>query len=361
MVYNVTLLDLDITGTNPNNLITNEPHTLSASVVRSLAPNMGAFFADSLVVKEAGVLLAKGTDYQIVELHQEATLLYGKEIASVILIVNSNIGSNITVTYQALGGHYSYADSAITNMYNSVINDSRPVAWNNVFNKPIEFNPTNHRHLLEDVYGFEPVVDYLERIRSAITLGQTNVVLDIVNALLAKFKCGELPKVLSRPKILQYDALLYFLSKRKILSNIWIDKIECLWYKGNSTTIQVDTSGYPVGTILYWEFFNPNKPVGTLTNINGSIVSNGGIVEWQVYIPTLDNSVEYPLYLGIKESLSDIDYKAVTYLIDIVEHLKTSEYLPYLLGNSLNNTLNNIDVGNLVTTDEQRLYYELTN
>lgn len=361
MPFNVPVLDLDITGLNPNNRIPDEPHTLSNRPVRSIATNLGPFFGESVVVKNGASTLSRGSDYQIVELHQEATLRYGKEIASVILIINSNIPSDVTVTYQALGGHYTYNDNAIGNMYQSVMNDNRPVDWTNIFNKPTEFNASVHRHLLEDVYGFEPIVDYLERIKRAITLGQTTVVLEIVNSLLSKFKCGELPKCLPSNKLIQYDAMLYFLSRRKILNNIWVDKKDCVWYKGDSAVVQIDTSGYPIGTTLFWELYKPEMNIGTFGAKSGSFKTNGTIKEIQIYVPADTGTVEYPLYLGVKESPVDADYKAVTYLIDIREHICTDYIYPYLLSNALEFNDTNAILAMIADDDERRLYYTLSN
>ena len=361
MPYNTVRLDLDPTGHNINNRIVDEPHTLSNRPTRSIATNYGPFFAESVIIKDGAVTLGRGSDYQIVELHQEATLKYGKEVSSVILIINPQTNTNVTVTYQALGGHYCYSDVAVKNMYESVISDNRPVDWTNVFNKPTEFNPTIHRHLLDDVYGFEPIVDYLERIKRAITLGQTSVVLEIVNSLLSKFQCGQLPKCLPSDKLIQYDAMLYFLSRRKILNNIWVDKKDCIWYKGNSAIIQVDTSGYPVGTTLYWEFYKPDLNVGLFGTKSGSFKTNGDIKEIQIYVPSEDYSIEYPLYLGVKENPSDVDYKAVTYLIDIREHVSTDYIFPYLLSNDLEQNMIPYQLADLASIDELRLYYMLTN
>lgn len=361
MPFNIPRLDLDITGTNINNRITDEPHSLLNRPVRSIAPNLGPFFAESLIIKNGISTLFRGVDYQIVELHQEATLRYGKEICAVILIINPNIPSNVTITYQALGGHYTYNDVAIGNMYQSVINDNRSIDWTNIFNKPTEFTPTIHRHLVDDIYGFEPVVDYLERIKRAITLGQTSIVLEIINSLLSKFQCRELPKCLPSNKLIQYDALLFFLSRRKILNNIWVDKKECNWYKGNSAIIQVDTSGYSYGTILYWELYKPEMNIGTFGTKSGFFKTNGEIKEFQIYVPSDTNTIEYPLYLGIKENPNDEDYKAVTYLINIVEHTNTDYIFPYLLNNSLDFIKTPIILANICQNDEYRLYYMLKN
>ncbi len=355
-------LNEDRTGTNIDNRIVNEPYTLSEKTVRSIAPINGPFFANGLIIMDGARPLVRGTDYQLVELHQEATLLTGKEIYSVILIINKDISSSGTMTYQALGGHYQYNDAPIANLFQSVLNDNRPVDWNNIFNKPTEFNPSIHRHLLDDVYGFEPVVDYLERIKRAITLGQTTIVLEIVNSLLSKFKCRELPLALPSSKLIQYDALLFFLSRRKILNDIWVDKKYCRWVKGQTTTIQIDTSGYPVGTDLYWQFYKQNNETVTLfTTKDGWIKSNGDIVEVTIYIPSDLTINESNLYLGIKEHPDDIDFKAVTYVIDIEDPVTTTSLYGYMLtspseGNDFESMTAYLD-----NNDEYRIYSLMTN
>lgn len=354
------LLDLDTTGVNANNRILNEPHSLSGRPTRSIAPRKGAFFANSLQVFDGVTPLNRGVDFQIVELHQEATLRFGKEIASVILIINPLISSNPTITYQALGGHFANNDAAIAGMYESVITDTRPVDWTNVFNKPTEFTPTIHRHLLDDVYGFEPIVDYLERIKRAITLGQSDVILTAVKALLSKFHCGDLPKVIPSTKLIQYDALLYFLSRRKILANIWIDSKQCEWRKGNSNIFEIDTSGYPIGTTLYWEFYKPDTVVALFSQKSGQIVSDGGVMSVTVYTPSPNFVTDSPIYLGVKDNPAATEYKAVTYQLQIEEHVSTTEHVGYLYNcHSLPNERETF-IGQIASNDEQRLYYLLS-
>lgn len=355
-------LDLDITGINPDNFIDSEPHTLSNRPSRSIAPIYGPFFAASVQVRDGATLLQRGVHYQCVELHQEATLLYGKEICSIILIIDQNVSTNVEIAYQALGGHYTYSGSneSLVNMYNSVINDNRPVDWMNVLNKPSEFNPTIHRHLLDDVYGFEPIVDYLERIKRAITLGQTDVVLGIINSLLTKFECGkELPKVLPSTKIMQYDSLLYFLSKRKMLSDTWIDKKDCTWYKGDSAVIQIDTSAYPVGTDLYWYMYRPEGSIALFSTTSGVVKSNGGIAEVYVYVPSEAYVNNDPLYLGIKEDPNAEEFKAVSYTINVDEYVTTDSYYGYLYSSNSQPNDRETFIGSFADSNEVRLYYML--
>lgn len=332
MPYNLVRLELDITGTNPDNRIIDEPHTLGSTQVRSIAVNYGPFFSESVVVKNGANTLVRGSDYQIVELHQEATLKYGKEISSVILIINSQIQSNVTVTYQALGGHYCYDDTAIANLYQSVMNDNRPVDWTNVLDKPTQYPPTLHRHLMDDLYGFEAVVDYLERIKQAITLGQVDVVLEIIKGLLFRYTCKELPKIRPLSKILTYDAFLYFITQKKLINQVSVKYKDCTQYTGQSMVVEIDSTGYPANSTLYWEFCTNEINKGVLFDNNTyPFITNGGVQTFSYYLPTVDYIQNIPLYIGIKFQPTDDEYTAVTYLANIQPSNTTNIMKVYIL------------------------------
>lgn len=354
------LLDLDVTGVNINNRITNEVHTLSPRPTRSIAPRYGVFYADSVIVMDGVRTLTRGIDFQIVELHQESTLKYGKELSSVILILDPSVSSAVTITYQALGGYYANDSSTIASLYQTVVTDNRPIDWVNIFNKPEGYNPTLHRHLLEDVYGFEPVVDYLERIKTAITLGQTEVLVSSLRAFLTKFDHRDLPKVRPSNKIVQYDALLYFLTRRKIMSDTWVDVKECIWYKGDTSKFQIDTSAYPIGTKFYWELYKPYGSVALFYDKKGVVLGNGGIVEASVYVPANNTITDNPLYIGIKLDPEADEFTAVTYQIELKDHPVTTEAVGFMLDLHTQATMHETSISYICSDDDRRLYYMLS-
>ena len=354
-------LDLDLLGTNPDNLISDEPHNLSNRPTRAIVPRKGAFFANSVIVYDGATQLHRGVDYQITELHQEATLRTGKEIAEVILIINTAVGSNPTVSYQALGSHYQNSSSAIGNLYETVIQDNRPVDWTNVFNKPTEFNPTIHRHLLDDVYGFEPVVDYLERIVRAVTLGQADVLLTLLQSLLASYKCGELNRVLPLPKFMTHDALFHILTRRKLISNTWVDTQDCTWHKGDSAVFQIDTSEIPVGDPVYWELYQPNGPVALFTRKSGVVLSTGGTVSVQIYVPSEDFVNNEFLYVGVKTDPNATEFSAVTYRIKVQEHKTTNNAYGWLLNFNVLPNDEELTIGAISEDNERRIHYAMSN
>lgn len=183
---------LDPTGTNANNLVQGEVHSLSARPIRILAPNYGAFFTDSVVVRDnvTNAILTKGTQYECVQLHQVASLKFGKNICTLIMIKDPDVNSAVKVRYQVVGGEYSDNSANIITMYEAVVNDNRTVDWLDVSDKPLQYPPTLHNQLLSSVYGFEPLVDAIDRLRQALIL--TNVpafeeLIDWINGLISGF------------------------------------------------------------------------------------------------------------------------------------------------------------------------------
>lgn len=165
---------LDPTGLSPGNKIPNEPKTLVNRTVRAVAPNYGAFYTESLVVRDVtnNRTLTRGISYQCVELYEVLSQIYLKEICAVILITDPSVSSNITITYQCVGGEYSTSSEAIVSMLHALSLDDRPADYNLLINLPSEgFQPTLHLHDVGDVYGFEFLVMGLERLTSAVLTG----------------------------------------------------------------------------------------------------------------------------------------------------------------------------------------------
>lgn len=186
MVAPIFRYPLDITGINVDNFVSSEPHILPVLNIRSVSPTYGAYYTSSLVVTDTqnSKRLIRGIHYVCVELLEAVTLLYGQEICYLILITDPTVSSKISVDYQALGGPYTRSADAIINLYNQFNNDGRPVNWPDILNKPDRFNPTEHLHDIGDVYGFEYLVNELERVRQAILLADAPVfeqVLDYID------------------------------------------------------------------------------------------------------------------------------------------------------------------------------------
>lgn len=166
--------DLDPTGSNPDNFVQGENHTLTPRTVRVIAPTYGAFYTASLRIfdpQNSNRELVRNIHYRVTELYEIPTAKYGQEICAIILIVDETVGSVVNINYQALGGDFSTAATAVAHMLETVSLDNRPVAWPNLLHVPEEFPPTMHLHDAGDVYGFEYVVHAIERLTNVIQFG----------------------------------------------------------------------------------------------------------------------------------------------------------------------------------------------
>lgn len=167
---------LDLTGVNPNNLVVSEPHTLPAGINRAIVPNYGAFYSESLVVREVstGKLLLPKQQYKAAQLYQDATEASGKEVCSIIVVTDTDVESDLEVSYQVVGGDFSYSVSALRTMLEGLDLDARPVLWGDVLGKPSAYPASPHLHDVGDVYGFEYLLEGIESLRTAILTGDSS-------------------------------------------------------------------------------------------------------------------------------------------------------------------------------------------
>lgn len=163
---------LDITGTDPNNRVSDEEHTLPNRPVRALAPNYGLFYVDGLIITDLATNQPLAANqYRCVELQELPTARYAKAICAVILIEDTTVSNSVSIEYQALGGEYSSNTTALIEMINNLNLENRPVSWPNILDRPEEFDPAPHFHDAGDIYGFEYLVHSINRLRQAILIG----------------------------------------------------------------------------------------------------------------------------------------------------------------------------------------------
>lgn len=167
-----TRYQLDLTGRDIDNLIQGEEHTPPMKLVRSIAPTYGPYYSETMRVYDinTNVLLTKNIDYLCVDVLGLPTAQTGKEICSILLLVNQKI-TGVRIDYQTLGGPYEKDYSAIRLLIENLVNDNRAVSWPNITNKPDGFNSNMHLHKLGDVIGFEYLVVEIERLKTAILIG----------------------------------------------------------------------------------------------------------------------------------------------------------------------------------------------
>lgn len=186
---------LDKTGENPDNYVGDEPHSLTPQIqptdVRVACPLYGPFFSESIRIMDRsnGRILIKGDDYKITDLLQDPTLSFGKEIGQFIVVTSALVSNEIAISYQVLGGNYQNDATAVQHVYQTFLNDTRPVDWRDISGKPSTYPPSAHIHLLDDVVGWGPVIVALDNVRDAILLNNTpmyEALIDWVNKRIAE-------------------------------------------------------------------------------------------------------------------------------------------------------------------------------
>ena len=274
-----TRYQLDPTGISPNNLVASELHAARQFSFTVIIPTYGAYFTDSLVVyntANASVPLVRGTDYICMELVEDATAKYGKEICQLIYL-NPNINiTQVSINYQCLGGLYEYQTSNIENLYYNAMTSSQQaqsqvVDWYaNVINKPNLYTPTNHINMLEDIYGFEPLVYAIERLRNVLQLTNTASYQNLVDYLINKFGTEvtkpQMDQGLNVTNFVGLDALLYFLENFAGDSTFTITPKTIT---ANSYDLSLATTNLPNGFRLFWTLIDPTDATVVFTPNTG--------------------------------------------------------------------------------------------
>ena len=162
--------EFDSTGINKDNFVKGEPHTLADKRFRAIAPDHGAFYTRDFKIVEAATKreLLRGVDFVFAELYQSLTLELGVEVAGVAIVINTQVSSDVIIDYQCVGGDFSIDNGTLIGLLEKSSDNEISKSYIDIDNKPSTFVPSPHLHDLGDVFGLEPVVYALERLRNAI-------------------------------------------------------------------------------------------------------------------------------------------------------------------------------------------------
>jgi hypothetical protein len=164
---------LDPSGTNPNNLVTGEIHTMVKRKVRAVAATYGAFFADTLKVYDQATqrLLTKDVDYYAAEQYELPSARYGKSICGVVMILDQTVGDQVSLTYQALGGDFSTPATQTVTVLEHFNLDNRNAAWAPIVPKPSDDQSGLLAFSGTGPYTFEYLAIAIDRLARAMQYG----------------------------------------------------------------------------------------------------------------------------------------------------------------------------------------------
>lgn len=164
-------IGVDYEGVSSRHLQVNEEIIFSnEEASRIFMPECGSYYVESLVIKDVstGQELVPSFDYDVFILDAKATKLSGKQVCGIIVVKNESV-KGVLLNYQFVGGiHMSgyYILEQLLKMYPN--GNSSVISFDEVLNKPDEFNPAYHTQHIGEFYGTTDLVVWIQRLRSAI-------------------------------------------------------------------------------------------------------------------------------------------------------------------------------------------------
>ncbi len=185
---------LDLMGTSPTNKMVGEKHVIGTSRGRIFIADSGPFFGgDKAVVRDSsnGEVLRPVLDYYLIHPYREAQEITGQPIYCGVRIINPDIGTDIEIDVQYIGGEFSYTTRSLLDMLDSIINDNRPIGWGDLIGVPSEWVPAPHLHSAYDLYAMKHVVAATNDVAAAIREGQSpahQMLFEMINGRIATFE-----------------------------------------------------------------------------------------------------------------------------------------------------------------------------
>lgn len=182
---------LDVTSISDTNYVIDEFHDTSkyANVpYRIIVLEQGYFFAHNVRIHDStGYELLPDIDFQVTGLNPKASQLTGLEVCGIIVIVNPRVTHLIYVSAHMVGGEYCDVSHSISQLAEVLLNDTRPVDWIRLENKPDSYPVNGHLHALWHFYGFETFKEKIDGITDAIMARSVTEVEGLLEELIAQY------------------------------------------------------------------------------------------------------------------------------------------------------------------------------
>lgn len=191
---------LDLTGKLTSNAV-NIPITLGTGKVnRSFAFPAGPFYADSFKLRSVNspaTPYVRGTDYELIFAHTDyEKLSRNQEVCMAVVVTNSKIPTDITVSAQVVGGPQSAAVEAIRQAIVSLNIDNKVVDFADLRNFPDTLPAAPTFKDIGDLFGFEYIITMLSGILDAIGSGDSTQ-LENIKAIIDDIKNNFLTALLT--------------------------------------------------------------------------------------------------------------------------------------------------------------------
>lgn len=165
----------DPTGTAITNKIVGELQTLSPGADSDfffIIPKAAPFFREGLqlVDNATNLPLVEGVDFLLSHKFLAASRSIGKDLYGSITILNKQrTGVLRFVSYQTVGGAWTLNDTQIAALLANTTYNPLVTTWDQIQDLPYQFPPINHDFSLDDLKGFDTLVDAVYGLADAIT------------------------------------------------------------------------------------------------------------------------------------------------------------------------------------------------
>lgn len=185
---NLEIYPFDPTGALSSNLITTEEHTVEEINYRDfymLVPKLAPFFLNNLVLKYSDNVnptrtLIQGQDYSPVLPYLGATTSIGKPVYGGIYMLGTINTGTVSIQYQTLGGVWAASSKSILKTMMQEMYNPRTAVYDDIVNLPTCFPPMNHTENIDNIYGMDKLVNYINNLSTiAASKPQTVVTFNI--------------------------------------------------------------------------------------------------------------------------------------------------------------------------------------
>lgn len=306
--------DEDITGLNPDNLVSGEEILLSNRDIRVAKFRYGPVFLESVRLFDAATMqpLVEGEHYRIPWISHELSLRTAKEIVHSVLITDRTVGDRLIASYQALGGSSMPLSQEIMTAYEILLNDNRSVDWTTgVFGKPNAYPPSAHPTFFNDIYGWQALGFQLERLTQAIALGNTPAFDQIIKAY-QTFAASKLQMETGEDmkRLVSIEGLLHVADKYNFNTMTMIPETYVVT-DGRGFWVDVTSRLAKPGYVYYWSIAHETTTPEDFVTRTGVVTLNHGAGRFYVQtskdVPKEENEYFYvTLHLNNPEGVEVI-------------------------------------------------------
>ena len=161
----------DLTGVDPNNLVTGEVHVIDPSKP-AIVLNYGPFYAKSVVIVDQNQnILSIGDNGWVPALMDENASMASSSDVYCFVVINKAGVTSITINYQTIGGEFTAYKQAYQDILTGLSLTNRPIYYGSLLGLPNGFPVAPHQHPMSQTYEWGDAVTAIMGIIDAIMVG----------------------------------------------------------------------------------------------------------------------------------------------------------------------------------------------